>query len=57
MVLWHPDGVEAESLGQKRLGQHFAEKLLRVPASRPIGWRGISEGEVTELHAPILLSR
>ena len=38
----HPDRVEAECLGQERLVQHFTEKLLRVPASRPVG-RGISE--------------
>ena len=56
MVLRHPDRVEAECLGQERLGQHFTEKLLRVPASRPVGWGGISEGEVTELHARTLLS-
>ena len=38
MVLRHPDRVEAECLGQERLVQHFTEKLLRVPASRPVGW-------------------
>jgi hypothetical protein len=47
----------AECLVQNRLVQYFAEKLLWVPASRPVGWRGISEGEVTELHACTLLSR
>src|SRR5215831_14432537 len=57
MVLWHPDGVEAECLSQKRLVQHFAEKLLRVAAFRPVGWGSIREGEVTELHARTLLSR
>src|SRR5712691_9134965 len=57
MVLRHPDGVETECLGQKRLGQHFAEKLLWVPASRPVGWGGIREREVAELHACTLLAR
>ena len=47
----------AECFGQERLVQHCAETLPWVPASRPVGWGGISEGEVTEWHACTLLSR
>ena len=43
--------------GQECLVQHCAEKLLRVPTSRPSRLGGISEGEVTELYACTLLSR
>src|SRR4030095_6297607 len=54
VVLRHPDGVEAEFLGQQRLVQHVEQKAIRIASPGAIGWRVVGEGKVPKAHGVLL---